>query len=192
MKRLLTSFLILILASSLQAQESVKKSLWDEMHFWADAGFGFALPDLAIGGGGSATVSYDKYFLSLRGLSVDGTPGFFNPTIIFTFDNPYHGYSINSDAALCIGLIERGSNGMLAIGVGVSYLNGFKLIQPIDSLDNGHRNFHAIGIAIDAQLSYSLFSWLGVTLHPFIDANPKQSFGGFMFGIQMGKLFYTP
>ncbi len=175
--------------SNSYAQEELKKSVWDETHFWADGIFGFGIPDLAVGGGGSATITYQKYFISLRGISIDATPLIFNP-ISFFGDNPYHGYSIDNEAALCIGILDHGTNGAILIGAGISYLNGYNLVQPTDSLDNGHRKFHSIGIAIDAQFTYSLLSWFGVVLHPFVDLNPRKLFGGFMFGIQIGKLFY--
>lgn len=192
MKKHYLLFLLLFLSGTVKAQDQPKQTLWDNLHFWADAGFGFALPDLAMGGGGSATITYGKYYFSLRGLNVDATPSYFNPIeLILSADNPYHGYLINDEAAFCIGLLDQGKNGIVGIGIGVSYLNGFHLAQPIDSTDNGHRNFHTIGFAVDAQLCYSLFSWIGISLHPYLDINPKQSFGGFMFCVQIGKLYYT-
>lgn len=177
---------------TLKAQDAPKKSLWDELHFWGDVGFGFAIPDIAIGGCGSATINYQNYFISLRGLAADGTPTtqlFINPLSAFDF-NRYRGYAIEDEIAITIGYTLNGSSGMCSIGVGPSFLNGYNLSPPIDSNDDGHRYFHNVGFAIDAQLSYSLLSWFGIILHPYIDLNSKRSFGGFMFGIQIGKLFY--
>lgn len=177
---------------TLKAQDAPKKNTWDELHFWADIGFGFAVPDLAISGGGSATINYQNYFLSLRGLGADGTPTtqlFVNPISAFNF-NQYHGYAIDNEIAVSIGYLEHGSTGMFAIGVGPSFLNGYNLTNPTDSTDNGRRYFSTIGFAIDAQISYSLLSWCGVILHPYADINSKRSFGGFWVGIQIGKLFY--
>ncbi len=174
---------------TLKAQDAPKKSLWDELHFWGDGIFGFGIPDLAVGGGGSTTINYGRCFISLRGMSIDATPLIISP-ISFFGENVYHGYSIDNEAALCIGVVERGTQGAILLGAGISYVNRYNLVQPSDSLDNGHRNFHSIGFAIDAQFTYSLLSWFGIVLHPFMDLNPKKTFGGIMFGIQMGKLFY--
>lgn len=88
------------------------------------------------------------------------------------------------DYALIYGRVLGNEKPMVSLGGGVGYVDGDRsdLFGDPEPIDN------TLGFAIELQVRFRLFNFLGIGLYGFGNINKEIIFGGVTIGVQLGKL----
>jgi hypothetical protein len=96
------------------------------------------------------------------------------------------------DVGALYGLISKRSFGYISISGGVSLVGGKIHGEYLGNINwiNTYEQINVItpGIPLEAQIFLTPFRSLGLGVNVFANLNPKKTFGGVLFCIQIGKL----
>jgi hypothetical protein len=157
------------------AQESSSND--DGRYCWADAGIGGAWVHGGIGSPADKSgfsVGFDLYYQNGYDLFSFRITGTVEPRLILWGNQKAESIS---EYGVLYGRVAKASYGAASVSAGISIVS-----------ESPYTSFTTVGIPFEGQLIWTPTSVFGIGFKGFANLNPRKSFGGLLFCIELGIL----